>query len=198
MRAEAEAEPSTTTTAADAPSNHGTAPTTTEQQPAGAEQQAEQKAADWELPEVELAYEEPSGGQKAWTNVKLAFALPWRRFKSESVLTLKLSGQIAEQPQVGAPATVAGGRDWHRGSAVQAHSESAQLYRMQLGRHGGTCAATPGRAGASAALDRLPVLLCTSPGATAHVTLPWLPPAGPFLQDRVPASPVRVPAQGCA
>ena len=55
-------------------------------------------------PALELLYEEPSGGQKAWTNVKLAFALPWRRFKKDSVLVLKLSGDIAEQPQVRPPA----------------------------------------------------------------------------------------------
>ncbi|KAL4448020.1 hypothetical protein ABPG75_005239 [Micractinium tetrahymenae] len=102
VRAEAEAKPSTAAPSADAPTpagDHSAAPAATEQQPAAAEQEAEQKAADWELPEDELAFEEPSGGKKAWTSVKLAFALPWRRFKSESVLTLKLSGQIAEQPQ---------------------------------------------------------------------------------------------------
>jgi protease-4 len=51
------------------------------------------------LPELELEYSEPSGGQKAWTGFKLAFALPWRRVKSGSALVLKLSGQVAEQPQ---------------------------------------------------------------------------------------------------
>ncbi|KAL4444953.1 hypothetical protein ABPG77_004003 [Micractinium sp. CCAP 211/92] len=102
VRAEADAEPTTAATSTEASTHandHSTAPAAPEQQPAAAEQQVESKAADWELPEVELAYREPSGGQKAWTSVKLAFALPWRRFKSESVLTLKLSGEIAEQPQ---------------------------------------------------------------------------------------------------
>ena len=51
------------------------------------------------LPDQELEWVEPSGGDKAWTNWKLLWALPWRRFKSGSVLTLKLSGAIAEQPQ---------------------------------------------------------------------------------------------------
>ncbi len=51
------------------------------------------------LPEQELVWAEPSGGDKAWTSWKLLWALPWRRFKSGSVLTLKLSGAIAEQPQ---------------------------------------------------------------------------------------------------
>lgn len=52
-----------------------------------------------ELPEQELVWVEPSGGDKTWTSWKLLWALPWRRFKSGSVLTLKLSGAIAEQPQ---------------------------------------------------------------------------------------------------
>lgn len=121
VRAEAEAEPTTAAPSADAPTPagaHNGAAASTEQQPPAAGQQAESKAADWELPEEELAFEEPSGGQKAWTSVKLAFALPWRRFKSESVLTLKLSGQIAEQPQVGGgKGGRVGGRSaasWHR------------------------------------------------------------------------------------
>lgn len=48
----------------------------------------------------ELAYIEPETLQNgAITNLKLFFALPWRRFKSGSVLTIKLSGKISEQPQ---------------------------------------------------------------------------------------------------
>eukprot|EP00887_Chlorella_sp_A99_P004631 scaffold4.g4631.t1 len=55
---------------------------------------------EWEpLPELELVYEEPSALAKACTNVKLAFALPWRRFKQGSALVIKLSGAIPEQPQ---------------------------------------------------------------------------------------------------
>jgi protease-4 len=37
------------------------------------------------------SYSQPSGQDKFWTNLKLAFALPWRRFKKESVLTIKVS-----------------------------------------------------------------------------------------------------------
>ena len=44
------------------------------------------------LPEGLLLYQEPSGGEKFWTSFKLAFALPWRRFKSESVLVFKVGG----------------------------------------------------------------------------------------------------------
>lgn len=51
------------------------------------------------LPELELEFVEPSGGQKAWTSFKLAFAAPWRRVKNGSALVLKLTGQVAEQPQ---------------------------------------------------------------------------------------------------
>lgn len=40
-----------------------------------------------------------SSGQKGWTNFKLAFALPWRRFKPEAVLTFKLEGEISDQLQ---------------------------------------------------------------------------------------------------
>lgn len=48
---------------------------------------------------AELTFVEQSTSEKAMTNFKLLFALPWRRFKSGSVLTMKLSGSIAEQPQ---------------------------------------------------------------------------------------------------
>ena len=37
------------------------------------------------------SYSEPSGQDKFWTGFKLAFALPWRRFKKGSVLTIKVS-----------------------------------------------------------------------------------------------------------
>jgi protease-4 len=40
-----------------------------------------------------------SGTEKAWTNIKLAFALPWRRFKPEAVLTFKLEGEISDKLQ---------------------------------------------------------------------------------------------------
>ena len=32
-----------------------------------------------------------------WTRCKLAFALPWRRFKKDSVLVFKLEGDISDQ-----------------------------------------------------------------------------------------------------
>jgi len=47
----------------------------------------------------ELVYKEPSGGDKAMTSFRLAFALPWRRFKKGSVLTMKLGGKISDQLQ---------------------------------------------------------------------------------------------------
>ncbi len=49
------------------------------------------------LPEGELKFVEPSGGDKFWTRCKLIFALPWRRFKKDSVLTMKLEGEISDQ-----------------------------------------------------------------------------------------------------
>lgn len=48
---------------------------------------------------IEFAYSEPTSMQKAATFFRLAFALPWRRFKDGSALTMKLSGSIAELPQ---------------------------------------------------------------------------------------------------
>ena len=49
------------------------------------------------LPEGLLSYEEPSGSDRFWTGCKLAFALPWRRFKNDSVLVFKLDGEISDQ-----------------------------------------------------------------------------------------------------
>lgn len=40
-----------------------------------------------------------SGAEKGWTNFKLAFALPWRRFKPEAVLAFKLEGEISDKLQ---------------------------------------------------------------------------------------------------
>lgn len=37
----------------------------------------------------DLKFVPPSSFDANWTNIKLAFALPWRRFKSGSVLTFK-------------------------------------------------------------------------------------------------------------
>ncbi len=47
----------------------------------------------------EIQYIEPTGAQRAITNFRLFFALPWRRFKSGSALSIKFSGSIAEKPQ---------------------------------------------------------------------------------------------------
>ena len=38
----------------------------------------------------ELAYVAPTDGDRTWTLLKLAFALPWRRFAKDSVLTIKV------------------------------------------------------------------------------------------------------------
>ncbi len=49
----------------------------------------------WQLDASELAqldYTAPSQARKTLTNIKLAFALPWRRFKKEAVLTCKVNG----------------------------------------------------------------------------------------------------------
>eukprot|EP00879_Flechtneria_rotunda_P016300 GHRR01017055.1.p1 GENE.GHRR01017055.1~~GHRR01017055.1.p1 ORF type:complete len:674 (+),score=260.41 GHRR01017055.1:690-2711(+) len=46
-----------------------------------------------------LQYTPLSNSEKAWTNFKLAFALPWRRFKKDAVLTFKLEGDINDQLQ---------------------------------------------------------------------------------------------------
>jgi len=40
-----------------------------------------------------------TGGELFWTKLRLAFAWPWRRFKQDSVLTLKIGGQISEEVQ---------------------------------------------------------------------------------------------------
>lgn len=40
-----------------------------------------------------------SNTEKGWTNFKLLFALPWRRFKPEAVLTFKLEGEISDKLQ---------------------------------------------------------------------------------------------------
>lgn len=42
-----------------------------------------------QLPQ-ELVYVAPTDGDRTWTSLKLAFALPWRRFAQDSVLTIKV------------------------------------------------------------------------------------------------------------
>eukprot|EP00892_Ulva_mutabilis_P012513 jgi/Ulvmu1/9634/UM054_0066.1 len=50
------------------------------------------------LPTI-LNYKEPDAQQRFQTSAKLAFALPWRRFKKGSFLSIKLDGAIAEKKQ---------------------------------------------------------------------------------------------------
>ena len=40
---------------------------------------------------IEMPYNAPTGADTFWTSLKLSFALPWRRFKKGSVLTIKVS-----------------------------------------------------------------------------------------------------------
>lgn len=47
-----------------------------------------------------LKFEPLSGSEQGWANFKLLFALPWRRFKKDAVLTFKLEGEIPDQLQV--------------------------------------------------------------------------------------------------
>lgn len=46
-----------------------------------------------------LKFEPLSGSERGWANFKLLFALPWRRFKKDAVLTFKLEGEIPDQLQ---------------------------------------------------------------------------------------------------
>jgi hypothetical protein len=48
-----------------------------------------------------LQFEPLSGSERSWANFKLLFALPWRRFKKDAVLSFKLEGEISDQLQVG-------------------------------------------------------------------------------------------------
>lgn len=58
------------------------------QQPGVDGEKTEQVVEEEDLPELE--YRAPSGMDKFWTGTKLAFALPWRRFKKGSVLTIEV------------------------------------------------------------------------------------------------------------
>ncbi|EFJ46294.1 signal peptide peptidase [Volvox carteri f. nagariensis] len=49
------------------------------------------------LEAAELPYSAPTDKDMFWTRFKLAFALPWRRFKKDSVLTFTLEGEISDQ-----------------------------------------------------------------------------------------------------
>jgi hypothetical protein len=55
-----------------------------------------------------LQFEPLSDSERGWANFKLLFALPWRRFKKDAVLSFKLEGEISDQLQVGLPAAA----DW--------------------------------------------------------------------------------------
>eukprot|EP00775_Hariotina_reticulata_P006975 gene6975-7190_t len=46
-----------------------------------------------------LQFTPQTSSERMWTNFKLLFALPWRRFKKESVLAFKLEGEIPDQLQ---------------------------------------------------------------------------------------------------
>ena len=48
------------------------------------------------LPVGKLDYVAPSGMEAFWTSFKLAFALPWRRFKNDSVLVIKARQRLAK------------------------------------------------------------------------------------------------------
>ncbi|GAX84081.1 hypothetical protein CEUSTIGMA_g11505.t1 [Chlamydomonas eustigma] len=50
-----------------------------------------------EVLQDQLVYREPSATEQLWTKFKLGFALPWRRFKPDSVLVFKLEGDISDQ-----------------------------------------------------------------------------------------------------
>ncbi|KAF6255484.1 peptidase family S49-domain-containing protein [Scenedesmus sp. NREL 46B-D3] len=46
-----------------------------------------------------LQFQPLSDSERGWANFKLLFALPWRRFKRDAVLTFKLEGEISDQLQ---------------------------------------------------------------------------------------------------
>ncbi|GLC74286.1 hypothetical protein PLESTF_001485100 [Pleodorina starrii] len=46
---------------------------------------------------AELPFAAPTDQDRFWTRLKLAFALPWRRFKQDSVLTFTLEGEVSDQ-----------------------------------------------------------------------------------------------------
>jgi len=83
--------------AAAAPPARRVACRATEKEPLSAEQAQEAAAkevARWAAPlPGDVEYSAPTGAQQLWTKVKLAFAWPWRRFKSGSVLAFKIDGQ---------------------------------------------------------------------------------------------------------
>jgi hypothetical protein len=49
------------------------------------------------LPLGKPTFDKKTAGAKAAIKFRLAFALPWRRFKSDSVLVLEVSGAIGEK-----------------------------------------------------------------------------------------------------
>ena len=89
-----------------AASNNGTAGTSSNGTSSSNTNRSEDKDApkhkDW-VPDAStlapLQFTPLSGAEKGWTNFKLLFALPWRRFKPEAVLAFKLEGEISDQLQ---------------------------------------------------------------------------------------------------
>ncbi|KAF5837148.1 protease IV with duplicated peptidase family U7 domain-containing protein [Dunaliella salina] len=74
---------------------------TTQPAPQGAEQpsdeaHAQQPSVSTEGLSMEIPFEEPGSMEKFWTRARLALALPWRRFKKGSVLTIKLEGELPD------------------------------------------------------------------------------------------------------
>ena len=51
------------------------------------------------LPSGEMVFEPPSGPKRLATSLALLRALPWRRFKKDSVLVIELDGAISEKRQ---------------------------------------------------------------------------------------------------
>lgn len=51
------------------------------------------------FPSGNMVYSPPSGPKRLATSLALLRALPWRRFKKDSVLVLELDGAISEKRQ---------------------------------------------------------------------------------------------------
>eukprot|EP00878_Enallax_costatus_P010639 GHUV01011114.1.p1 GENE.GHUV01011114.1~~GHUV01011114.1.p1 ORF type:complete len:395 (+),score=92.88 GHUV01011114.1:241-1425(+) len=94
------------TSASSGPSNTPTAtvakPAASGAEPSNKDDNDASKHLNWQ-PEgstlAPLQFAPLSNSEKAWTNFKLLFALPWRRFKKDAVLAFKLEGEISDQLQ---------------------------------------------------------------------------------------------------
>ena len=60
---------------------------------------AVQRQAPAVYPSGELVFEPPSGPKRLATSLALLRALPWRRFKKDSVLVIELDGAVSEKRQ---------------------------------------------------------------------------------------------------